>query len=54
MLLEYVNKYYIATHTIKTSSSESRGEEEAACIYVSSGLRDHYSELFTQMAALTL
>ena len=39
---------------IKTSDSDSRGQEEAACIYASSGLRDHYSELFIQMAALKL
>ena len=40
--------------TIKTSGSESRGQEEAVCIDASSGLRDHYSELFTRMAALKL
>ena len=33
---------------IKTHGSELRGQEEAACM--SSGLRDHYSELFTWMA----
>ena len=43
---------------IKTHGSESQGQEEAACTHVfwptrtSSGLRDHYSELFTWMAAL--
>ena len=31
---------------IKTHGSESRGQEEAACP------RDHYSELFTWIAAL--
>ena len=36
---------------IKTHGSESQGQEEAACTRVS-GLCDHYSELFTQMAAL--
>ena len=36
------------------SGSELRGQEETACVYASSGLRDHYSELFTQMAALKL
>ena len=38
-------------HTIKTSGSESRGQEEAACMRVL-GLCDHYSELFTRMKAL--
>ena len=37
--------------TIKTHGSESRGQEEAACIRVF-WPRDHYSELFTRMAAL--
>ena len=37
---------------IKTHGSESQGQEEAACMQTSSGLRDHYSELFTWMAAL--
>ena len=37
---------------MKTHGSELRGQEEAAC--TSSGLRDHYSELFTQMATLKL
>ena len=37
---------------IKTHSSESQGQEEAACMHASSGLRDQYSELFTWMAAL--
>ena len=36
---------------IKTSGSESRGQEEAACMHVL-GLCDHYSELFTWMEAL--
>ena len=36
---------------IKTSDSESRGQEEAACTRVL-GLCDHYSELFTRMEAL--
>ena len=34
---------------IKTHGSESRGQVHARA---SSGLRDHYSELFTRMAAL--
>ena len=38
---------------IKTYGSESQGQEEAACTSVFS-LRDHYSELFTWMAALKL
>ena len=33
---------------IKMSGSESQGKEEAACA-TSSGLCDHYSELFTWM-----
>ena len=47
---------------IKTSGSESRGQEEAACMRVLGqeeaacmrilGLCDHYSELFTRMEAL--
>ena len=37
---------------IKTSGSELQGQEEAPCEHVFSGLCDHYSELFTQMAAL--
>ena len=38
---------------IKTSGSESRGQEEAACSYkrLRSGLRDHHTEL--RMAALS-
>ena len=36
---------------IKTSGSELRGQEEAACTHVL-GLCDHYSELFTRMEAL--
>ena len=36
---------------IKTSGSESRGQEEAACMRVL-GLCDHYSKLFTRMEAL--
>ena len=36
---------------IKTSGSESRGQEEAACMRIS-GLCDHYSELFTWMVGL--
>ena len=36
---------------IKTSGSESRGQEEAACTGIS-GQRDHYSELFTRMVGL--
>ena len=36
---------------IKTSGSESRGQEEAACMRVL-GLCNHYSELFTRMEAL--
>ena len=36
---------------IKTSGSESRGQEEAVCTRIS-GLRDHYSELFTRMVGL--
>ena len=35
---------------IKTSGSESQGQEEAAC--ASSGLCDHYSESFIWMATL--
>ena len=42
----------LARLVIKTHGSESRGQEEAACTRVFSGLRDHYNELFTQMAAL--
>ena len=38
-------------NVIKTSGSESRGQEEAACMRVL-GLCDHYSELFTRMEAL--
>ena len=38
---------------IKMSSSESRGQEEAACT-TSSGLHEHYSELFTWMAGVIL
>ena len=56
-VLEY---YDIRTDTsicfqvlIKTSGSESRGQEEAACMRVL-GLCDHYSELFTRMEALNL
>ena len=41
----------IARYVIKTSGSESRGQEEAACMRVL-GLCDHYSELFTRMEAL--
>ena len=37
---------------IKTSGSELRGQEEAACTHIS-GLHDHYSELFTRMVGLT-
>ena len=36
---------------IKTHGSESRGQEEAAYMRVFCP-RDHYSELFTRMAAL--
>ena len=36
---------------IKTSGSESRGQEEAVCTR-NSGLRDHYSELYTWMVGL--
>ena len=36
---------------IKTSGSESRGQEEAASMHVL-GLCNHYSELFTRMEAL--
>ena len=36
---------------IETHGSESWGQEEAAAS-VSSGLRNHYSELFTWMEAL--
>ena len=39
------------TPCIKTSGSESRGQEEAACMRVL-GLCDHYRELFTRMEAL--
>ena len=35
---------------VKTSSSESQGQEEVACM--SLGPRDYYSELFTWVAAL--
>ena len=38
---------------IKTSGSELQGQEEAACMRIS-GLHDHYSELFTWIAALKL
>ena len=31
---------------------ESQGQEEAACMCVFWPIRDHFSELFTQMAAL--
>ena len=41
---------YKTDQTIKTHGSESRRQEEAAC--VSSGPYDHYNELFTWMAAL--
>ena len=37
---------------IKTSRSESRGQEETACVCASSGLCDYYSELFTWIASL--
>ena len=37
---------------IKTHGSESRGQEEAALHARLLGPRDHYSELFTRMAAL--
>ena len=38
---------------IKTHGSESRGQEEVALdVYVSFGPCDHYSDLFTWMAAL--
>ena len=40
---------FLKSSHIKTYGSESRGPEEAACMH---GLRDHYSELFTGMAAL--
>ena len=33
---------------IKTSGSESRGQEEAAYASVFAGLRDYYGELFTR------
>ena len=36
---------------IKTSGSESRGQEEAACMRIL-GLCNHYSKLFTRMEAL--
>ena len=35
------------TIMIKTSGSESRGQEEAVCTRIS-GLLDHYSELFAR------
>ena len=38
------------TTLIKTSGSESRGQEEAACMRVL-GLCDHYSELFTRIGS---
>ena len=44
LLLQYL-------YGIKTHGSESRGQEEAAYTHVFC-LRDHYSELFTRMAAL--
>ena len=44
---------YMYTY-IKTSGSESPVQEEVACVYAFSDLRDHYSELFTRMAALKL
>ena len=42
---------YATTTVIKTSGSESRGQEEAVCTRIS-GLRDHYSELFARMVGL--
>ena len=36
---------------IKTSGSESRGQEEAVCTSIS-GLRDHYGDLFARMVGL--
>ena len=44
-------KQLLFTEHIKTSGSELRGQEEAACMRVI-GLCDHYSELFTRMEAL--
>ena len=44
---------YIQVKFIKTHGSESQGQEEAACMRVFwPTVRDHCSELFTQMAAL--
>ena len=39
------------SYSIKMSGSESRGQEEAACMRVL-GLCDHYSELLTRMETL--
>ena len=44
-------------YIIKNHGSKSQGQEEATCNNIimpcaSSGLCDHYSELFTQMAVL--
>ena len=47
----YIYTYVYQYICIKMSGSESRGQEEAACMRVI-GLCDHYSELFTQMEAL--
>ena len=48
-VLIWVLQWYIKTH-----GSESRGQEETVCMWprASSGPRNHYSELFTQMVAL--
>ena len=43
----YEDKYL----EIKMSGSELQGQEEAACTRIS-GLRDHYSKLFTRMVGL--
>ena len=53
-LIQYIIPSFPMFNVIKTHGSESRGQEEAALsdARASSGLRDHYSELVTRMAAL--
>ena len=44
LTIQYLSVYHYVFIIIKTSGSESRGQEEAVCTRIS-GLRDHYSEL---------
>ena len=55
-ITNFTNAYRLATFLacfiIKTSGSESRGQEEAACMRIIRPIRDHYRELFTRMVAV--